>query len=112
MKNLKLNLFWPIGFDDLFEAIDIILETNTNNEKTIVFFKKLFELSDKIENRYYILEKAHALDEKFVITSLSRKLQKPSMKFSYPLINNYIPAKYKNSPVNNRFDSCYITSRE
>ena len=88
----------PIGYNDLFDAIDIILNSPTNKEKTIVFFKKLFELSESIENKYFILEKANSLDEKYIITNLSRKLEKPSMKFSYPLIENYIPAKYKNSP--------------
>ena len=88
----------PEGFDDLFSAIDIILNSPTKNEKTIVFFKKLFELSESLENKYYILDKANTLDEKYIITALSRNLKKPSIKFSYPLITNYIPAKYKNSP--------------
>ena len=99
IEESKIKAVQPVGYDDLFNAIDIILETATNNEKTIVFFKKLLELSESIENKYYILEKAYTLDEKYVITSLSRKLSKPSIKFSYPLINNYIPAKYKNSPA-------------
>ena len=46
------------GYDDLFNAIDIILESNCENEKTIVFFKKLFELSKNLENKYFVLEKA------------------------------------------------------
>ena len=98
IEDSNIKTVRPIGYDDLFGAIDIIIESKTNNEKTIVFFKKLFELSQSYENKNYVLEKAHSLEEKYVITALSRKLKKPSVRFSYPLIDNYIPAKYKNSP--------------
>ena len=94
IKDSNIKTVRPIGYDDLFSAIDIIIESKTNNEKTIVFFKKLFELSAELRKKNYVLEKAHSLDEKYVI-KLSRKLKKPSVRFSYPLIDNYIPAKYK-----------------
>ena len=43
------------------------------------------------------MNKANNLDEKSIITKLSRKLQTPSFDFSYPLIEKYIPGKFKNS---------------
>ena len=97
IEESKVKSVKPVGYDDLFNAIDIILESSSENEKTIVFFKKLFELSKNLENKYFVLEKASLLEEKYIVTALSRKLKKPSIKYSYPLISNYIPAKYKNS---------------
>ena len=55
------------------------------------------ELSESKEIQYYVLEIAAELDNKYLVTNLSRKIKDPSLKYSYPLIENYIPAKYKNS---------------
>ena len=57
IEDTNIKTVRPIGYDDLFGAIDIIIESKTNNEKTIVFFKKLFELSQSYENKNYVLEK-------------------------------------------------------
>ena len=78
--------------------IEIIKSSNFESEKTLIFFKRLFELSDKLENKIYILDLANRLSDKFIVTALSRSLKNPSFSYSYPIIDNYIPAKYKDSP--------------
>ena len=94
-KNIKMTK--PKGFDDLFEVIEIIKSSNLESEKTLIFFKKLFELSNKLENKIYILDLANQLSNKFIVTSLSRRLKNPSFSYSYPIIDEYIPAKYRDS---------------
>ena len=43
------------------------------------------------------MDLANQLSDKFIVnTALSRRL-KPSFSYSYPVIDNYIPAKYKDS---------------
>ena len=56
------------------------------------------DINKKTEHREYILQKALNLKNKYIITTLARNLQNPSIYFSYPLISNYIPQKFKNSP--------------
>ena len=73
IEESKITSKKPVGYDDLFNTIDIILDSPVNNEKTIVFFKKLFELSESLENKYFILEKASSLEEKYIITKHSQK---------------------------------------
>ncbi|MBS91622.1 MAG: hypothetical protein CMM95_01020 [Rickettsiales bacterium] len=85
------------GYDDLFGVIEIIRKSNQPSEKALVFFNKLMELSLSNENKLYVLEIASQLDNKYLVTNLSRKIKEPSLKYSYPLIENYIPVKYKNS---------------
>ena len=96
--NTKKKPFKSLENNDLLEVINIILKANQPSEKTLVFFKKLIELSESDSNRQYILEKASKLTDKYIITNLTRKIQTPSFNYSYPLIEDYIPAKYKNSP--------------
>ena len=96
-RSEKIKKVKPIGFEDLFEVIEIIRSSNFESEKTLIFFKRLFELSDKLENKIYILDLANKLSDKFIVTALSRSLKNPSFSYSYPIIDNYIPAKYKDS---------------
>ncbi len=97
VKNSSETIKKPDGYDDLFEVIDIINKSGQSSEKTLVFLKKLMELSESEETKHYVLEIAAGLDNKYLVTNLSRKIKDPSLKYSYPLIENYIPAKYKNS---------------
>jgi soluble lytic murein transglycosylase len=94
----KVVLIKPEGFDELFDVIKIILKSDQNTEKTLVFFKRLLEISTYPKNKYFVLNEALKLNNKYIVTSLSKKLEKPSIEFSYPLIENYIPQKFKNSP--------------
>ena len=87
----------PNHFSDLLIVIDIILRSKQKTEKTLPFFKKLLELCNSDEERNFVLSQANNLEEKSIITKLTRKLENPSFEFSYPLIENFIPNKFKNS---------------
>ena len=102
LGNFKFNkekkvLIKPDNLDDLFEVIKIILKAGQEPEKTLVFFKKLIDVSSKYENKLFVLNEALKLENKYIVTSISKKLKNPSVKYSYPLIENYIPQKFKNS---------------
>ena len=50
-----------------------------------------------IDTTKHALNEALKLEDKYIVTSISKKLKNPSVKYSYPLIENYIPQKFKNS---------------
>ena len=87
----------PIQYKDLFEVIKIIIDSDQKERKTYPFFKKIFQLSSLDQEKYYTLEKAYILSDKSVVGKLSKKLQNPSLKYSYPEIKELIPRKFKNS---------------
>ena len=98
LKKKKIKSIRPEGSENLLAVIDIIIDAGLAEEKTLTFFKRLMDINKKTEHREYILQKALNLKNKYIITTLARKLQNPSIYFSYPLISNYIPQKFKNSP--------------
>ena len=94
---VQTKLSKPKHLEDLLIVIDIILRSKQKKEKTLPFFVKLLKSCQTKEEKNYVMNKANNLDEKSIITKLSRKLQTPSFDFSYPLIEKYIPGKFKNS---------------
>ena len=93
----KKSFIKPKDSENLLKVIDIIINSEQNTEKTLVFYQKLLDISESDSNRYYVLNEANKLKNKYILTLLSKKLRGPSVIFSYPLIENYIPAKFKNS---------------
>ena len=91
------NLIKPKKFNDLIEVIDIIIESNQKDYKTYPFFERVFKLCSLDEEKFFILEKAYNLENKNIVGKLSKNLQIPSLKYSYPEINNLIPKKFQNS---------------
>ncbi len=87
----------PTVYNDLLEVIKIIIESRQKIKKTYPFFEKAFELCSIDEEKYYILEKAYELDNKSIVGKLSKKLENPSIKYSYPEIQELVPRKFKNS---------------
>ncbi len=65
--------------------------------KSYPFYESLIELAQNSEEKNYVLELALNDMDKHIITKLSKKLEKPSYKYSYPLIEEYIPEKFKSS---------------
>ena len=47
--------------------------------------------------KFYTLDLANKLSDKNILGKLSKKLNEPSLKYSYPEINELIPKKYQNS---------------
>ncbi len=97
LKNKKTILKRPSKYLDLIEVIDIIISSKQNNSKAFVFFQKVFELSSIDEEKFFILEKAYNLSNKNIVGKLSKELQSPSVKYSYPEIRELIPSKFQNS---------------
>ncbi len=87
----------PFGFDDLFEVIKIIKMSNQNLDKTFPFFSQLIDLSKSIDEKQFVLNIANNVNSHHLTLRLSRKLEVPSLKYSYPLIEDYIPEQFKNS---------------
>ncbi len=87
----------PTKYKDLFEVVNIIINSKQSSKKIFPFFEKIFELSSLDEEKYYILERAYNLSDKNIVGKLSKKLKTPSLKYSYPEIKEFIPNKFKNS---------------
>ncbi len=87
----------PEKHNDLIEVINIIIESRQKIAKSYPFFKKIFDLSSTNEEQFFTLEKANNFNDKNILGKLSKRLESPSYRFSYPEINNLIPKKFKNS---------------
>ena len=87
----------PKKFQDLLEVINIILTSDQKNKKSYPFFKQIFELSSEDSEKRFILEKAYKLQNKSIVGKISKKLKKPSIKYSYPEIIELIPKKFQDS---------------
>ncbi len=77
--------------------IDILTQSGQKIKKTYPFFEQLFLLSSIDQEKYYILKKANSLIDKSIVSKLSKKLTIPSVVFSYPEVNEYIPKKFQSS---------------
>ena len=87
----------PTQYKDLFETVDIIIKSKQKSKKIYPFFEKIFELCSIDEEKYFVLERAYNLSDKSIVGKLSKKLKKPSLKYSYPEIKEFVPNKFKNS---------------
>ena len=87
----------PSKYTDLIGVINIIISSKQTTSKAYPFFKKIFELSSIDEEKFFILEKAYNISNKNIVGKLSKQLQIPSVKYSYPEIKEYIPIKFQNS---------------
>ncbi len=87
----------PSNYDDLINVINILTQSGQKITKTYPFFEKLFLLSSIDQEKNYVLNKANMLDDKSIVSKLSKKLVTPSIEFSYPEIIEYIPKKFQNS---------------
>ncbi len=91
------NLKKPEKYNDLIEVINIIIESRQKIQKSYPFFEKIFKMSSINDEKFYTLDLAKKLSDKNILGKLSKKLNKPSLKYSYPEINELIPKKYRNS---------------
>ncbi|MEE2695444.1 MAG: lytic transglycosylase domain-containing protein [Pseudomonadota bacterium] len=87
----------PAKYKDLIEVIKIIKNSKQDIKKTYPFFDQLIELSSIDQEKYFILEEALKLSNKSLVVKLSKKLEKPSVKYSYPIIEEIIPEKFQSS---------------
>ena len=97
IKKKAEKLAKPSQYTDLIEVIDIIISSKQSNLKTYPFFEKIFDLCLIDDEKFFILDKAYNLSNKNIVGKLSKKLKIPSMKYSYPEIDDFIPKKYMNS---------------
>ncbi len=93
----KLVASKPNTGSDILEVIEIILKSGQTIEKTTPFFLEILKLCNSESERNFVLNLANSLNEKSIVTKLTRNLESPSLEFSYPLIENFIPNKFKNS---------------
>jgi len=82
---------------DLFDVVKILKDSGQKSEKVIPFLDKLIQLSKNREEKLFILEIAKKYQNKNILVKLSRSLEKPSLRFSYPIIENLIPEKFQDS---------------
>ena len=87
----------PRNSGQLLNVLKIIKESKYNSFKSYPFYKKLLDLSQTQEEKNYILELANNENSKNIVVKLSKSQENPSLKYSYPLIEEYIPDKYRNS---------------
>ena len=87
----------PEKYSDLIEVINIIIESKQKIQKSYPFFEKIFKLLSVDNEKFYTLDLANKLSNKNILGKLSKKLNEPSLKYSYPEINELIPKKYQNS---------------
>ncbi len=87
----------PNKFDDLINVIKIIIESDQKIKKSYPFFKKIFDMTSTDEEKFFILDQANKLADKSIVGKLSKGLNYPSLKYSYPEIIEYIPKKFENS---------------
>ncbi len=97
IKKKSEKLKKPTQYTDLIKVIDIIISSNQSNLKSYPFFERIFELCSIDGEKFFILDKASNLSNKNIVGRLSKKLQTPSIKYSYPEIDDFIPKKYMNS---------------
>lgn len=87
----------PKNSEQLLDVLKIIKESKKRAFKSYPFYKKLLELSKTQEEKNYILELANNENNKNVVVKLSKLQSMPTFKYSYPLIDKYIPDIYRNS---------------
>ena len=97
IQNTKSKIIKSNELIELLNVLKIIKASKIVSSKSLPFYEALLKLSKTIEEKNYILELAFKEDDKNIVTKLSKKLNKPSIKYSYPLIEMYIPEKFKNS---------------
>ncbi len=93
----KTRIIKPDDFNELFEVIKIINNSKKPFMKSYFFYEQLINLLNKTEHINYVMELANNEQDKSIVLKLSKKLSKPSHKYSYPKIEDYIPDKYKES---------------
>ena len=87
----------PRNSEQLLNVLKIIKESKKKSFKSYPFYKKLIEISQTQEEKNYILELANNENDKNIVVKLSKLQENPTLKYSYPLIEEYIPDKYRNS---------------
>ena len=97
IKEKSYILVKPTKFDDLINVIKIIIESNQKIKKSYPFFKKIFDMASTDDEKFFVLNEANNLLDKSIVGKLSKSLNYPSFKYSYPEIKEYVPKKFINS---------------
>ena len=97
IPKIQSRIIKPKNSEQLLDVLKIIKESKKSSFKSYPFYKKLLELSKTQEEKNYILELANNENNKNIIVKLSKSLDTPTLKYSYPLIEEYIPDKFRNS---------------
>jgi len=87
----------PKKHKDLIKVIQIIKGSKLKIKKAYPFFDQLIKLSSINQEKFFVLEDATKLSNKSLVVKLSKSLEKPSLKYSYPVITELIPEKFQSS---------------